>query len=176
MRYGADVDTEKKKLDPFELAVLKFVYEVVPEVTAKKVEGAFGCGDRKASATLSKLVGMDLVKSSEYRTMLTDEETKKFETTHTPIYFITRGSRNPWELRAKLVIEIHGYLRGLDEMQFGLNMWPLRYPVQYYTVKSFYRLGSRFLLKHGDEVFELKVMKVRTLEESLNQDLQASSS
>ena len=37
MRYGADVDIEKKKLDPFELAVLKFVYEVVPDVTAKKV-------------------------------------------------------------------------------------------------------------------------------------------
>jgi len=176
MRFGADVDIEKKKLDPFELAVLKFVYEVVPEVTAKKVEGAFSCGDRKASSTLSKLVGMDLVKSSEYRTMLTDDETKKFENTHTPIYFITRGSNNPWEIRAKLVIETHGVLRGMDELQFGLNMWPLRYPVQYYTPKTFYRLGSRFLWKHSDEVFELKVMKVHTLSESLNQDLQASSS
>jgi len=176
MRFGADVDVEKKKLDPFELAVLKFVYEVVPDVTAKKVEGAFSCGDRKASSTLSKLVGMDLVKSSEYRTMLTDEETKKFETTHTPIYFITRGSNNPWELRSKLVIEIHGYLRGLDEMQFGLNMWPLRFPIEYYSTNSSYRLGSRFLWKHIDQVFELKVMKVRTLEESLNQDRQVSSS
>ena len=176
MRYGADVDIEKKKLDAFELAVLKFVYEVVPDVTAKKVEGAFSCGDRKASSTLSKLVGMDLVKSSEYRTMLTDEETKRFETTHTPIYFITRNTRNPWELRAKLVIEIHGYLRGLDEMQFGLNMWPLRFPVQYYSMQGEYHLSSRFLWKHNDQVFELKVMKVRTLEESLNQDRQASSS
>ena len=119
---------------------------------------------------------MDLVKSSEYRTMLTDEETKKFETTHTPIYFITRNTRNPWELRSKLVIEIHGYLRGLDEMQFGLNMWPLRFPVQYYSTKGEYHLSSRFLWKHDDQVFELKVMKVHTLSESLNQDRQASSS
>lgn len=155
--HGADVSTDKTKLDSFELGVLKIIYDAENPLKASDIRKVLGCGDRKASATLSRLVGMDLVKSSEYKAMLTDEETQAFDMSHVPQYFIPHRQGDPWRSRATLVINRFGSLKGLGDYQFGLDLWPLRHKPQPYDSTRTYNAGEHFILQG---TYEVKVVKV----------------
>jgi len=157
---GADVPIDKKRLDPRQFTYLKFLFDTEGSKSARRIQNAFKHTDREASSTLSLLVGMDLIKSSEYRIILTDDERQMFTASRTPEYFVPIDEGSPWRRRAKYVIDNEGRLAGLHEMQFGLKLWPYRSPTDFFKPDTVYLKTERFFLQTTNQgIIECKVMQ-----------------
>lgn len=127
---GANVDTEKSKLSDYEWILLEFFINRIGEAyTAKQIldisDNDIDIDIRKISSTLSNLVGMDLIKSTNYRMTMSEEEQKKWEPSQEPKYFMSeRGT--PWYERAGQVLGDNGKLKILSQLSFGLDLFPNR--------------------------------------------------
>lgn len=158
---GADVPIDKTRLSPKESEYLNYLYIAgsMP-LTAKAIQEHFNDSDREASSVLSMLVGMDLIKNSTYRIMLTDDEQKQFKPSDTPRYFIPCIVGEPWTKRAMAVIACQGSLLSLKDMHYNLNLWPHKKPLEYYHSAMVLAEGDRFLLAHEGKRMEVKVMRL----------------
>jgi len=160
---GADVPIDKTRLSAKELVYLRFIHSaggIENPLTAKTIQEHFQDTDREASSVLSMLVGMDLIKNSTYRIMLSDDEEKAFRPTETPKYFIPCRQGEPWTKRAEAVIAYYGDLSILQGMDFQLNLWPKKRPLEYYNPTMILAEGDRFLLAHEGKGIVVKVMKI----------------
>jgi len=160
---GADVPIDKTRLSQKELAYLQYLYNAggtSNPKTARQIQHYFQDSDREASSVLSMLVGMDLVKNSTYRIMLTNDEEKEFRPTDTAKYFIPCMVGEPWTKRTEAVIACQGSLLSLKDMHYNLNLWPHKKPLEYYHPTMVLAEGDRFLLAHEGKNMEVKVMKL----------------
>lgn len=160
---GADVPIDKTRLSQKELVYLKHIYSaggVSGSLTARQIQEHFQDSDREASSVLSMLVGMDLIKNSTYRIMLTDSEEKAFRPTDTPRYFVPCVTGEPWTKRVLAVIACEGSLLSLKDMHYNLSLWPRKKPLEYYHPAMVLAEGDRFLLAHEGKNMEVKVMKL----------------
>jgi len=83
--------------------------------------------DRKVANALSNLHGMDLIKASDYKVTLTEEEEGIKFTGKAPHYWIGKPGE-PIYKRAQYVLENNGTLQNifLRELDFDLNLFPFR--------------------------------------------------
>jgi len=125
---GARVNPSKSTLSDLEYKLLEFLLHKGEGYTAKKVASWHYSNIRDIASSLSRLVGMDLVVSTEFTQTLTEAETMTFKTGPEPVYFIRKSDDDIYHRRAKNVVEsAKGSLHNLEYIQPETNnMFPNR--------------------------------------------------
>lgn len=124
---GASMPPTTEEIGVKELEMLKHLFESQKAYTAQQLAIWLDTNIRYASSYCSRLVGLDLIKSTEYTVTLTEQEKNRFKTLDTPYYFIPTNSDDVYRRRAQNVINSKGALHNLEYINNDeKTLWPTR--------------------------------------------------
>jgi len=119
---------DRKRLNGNELKVLQLLISNSNEPTLpSEIEELLDWDPRKTSNATSMLHGMDLIKASDYKVTLTEEEWGIKATGKAPFYWIGKEGQ-PIYKRAVYALEHFGSLASIfqRELDFELSLYPFR--------------------------------------------------